>query len=565
MNLRVIASFPGVNPTRRRYELRAASGHEWIAAVLPAGLVVLPLLAIALSWRAFDARVWSHLLESGLLVEMLLNTAALVAGVCALTAAIGVPLGWLVANYRFPGASMVEWLLVLPMAVPGYVLGFVFMVIFDYAGPVQGQLRAWFSEDFELPEVRSLPMAILVLSLTLYPYVYLLARAGFREQSAAQRDIARTLGYTPFQVFWRVALPLARPSLVAGLAFVVMETLTDFAVVRYYNTITLSEGIVRLWTGQLDREAATQLASLLMVIALAMVLIERRLRRRQRYSQLGSHTRPLQLQPLHGWRGWAALCLALGVFALAFGVPVAQLAAWAVEDLQFGTGDVLGEVLGTYLLNTFSLAALAALLVILVATPIAWVMRPRNGTVSPLVRLLARVAMLGYAMPGAVVAVGILLMLSPLNAPLHTLSGGALVLSGSVIGLMYGYVVRFFAIGMNSIEASAAKITPSMEMAARVLGAHKAGVLWRVYLPLMRNGIATAALLVCVDVIKELPLTMFLRPFGMDTLSIWTYMQASESAWTSAALPALLIIATSVAPALILLRTSHIYRAEETT
>jgi len=529
-----------------------------LAATLPAILILLPLLGLALAWLRLEAAAWLHLWNT-LLPEMLLNTALLMLGVGTATLVMGSSLAWLVTNYDFPGARAIEWLLVLPMAIPGYILGYVLMALFDYAGPIQTQLRAWFGPSFEAPEFRSLPGAVLALSLSLYPYVYLLARTGFREQSAAQRDAARVHGYGRWGVFFKVALPLARPSLAAGTALALMETLTDFAVVRYFNTVTLSEGVVRLWIGQMDRDAAVQLSSALMLIAMSVVLVERRLRRHARYYQLGGQSRPIERVRLRGWRAVAASALPLALLTLAFGLPVIQLVSWAIPEVVASAPGTLDAVFGPYLLNTVGLAAGSACLVSAVALVMAYATRAYGppSAAKARARLLARMATLGYAMPGAVVALGVLLLLAPLNEVALNLTGGAMLLSASLIGLMYAYLVRFLAIGFGNVEASLEKVTPSMEMAARSLGAGALRVLWRVHLPLIRTGVFAASLLVFVDTFKELPATMFLRPFGMETLSVWTYMLASESAWQAAALPSLVIVLVSAVATLLLMRLSR--------
>jgi iron(III) transport system permease protein len=544
-------------PAATRRSRRLALDANLLAAMLPAILVLLPTLGLTLAWLRLEGGAWLHLWNT-LLPEMLLNTALLMLGVGTVTLVMGSSLAWLVTTYDFPGVRTIEWLLVLPMAIPGYILGYVFMALFDYAGPFQTQLRAWFGPPFELPEFRSLPGAVLVLSLSLYPYVYLLARTGFREQSAAQRDAARVHGYGRWGAFFKLALPLARPSLAAGTALVLMETLTDFAVVRYFNTVTLSEGVVRLWIGQMDRDAAVQLSSLLMFIALSVVLVERRLRRRARYYQLGGQLRPIARVRLSGWRAIAASALPLALLMLAFGLPMIQLVSWAIAEVAVAEPGTLDAVFGPYLLNTIGLSAGAACLVNAVALVMAYAARAggRSAAAGARVRFLTRIATLGYAMPGAVVALGVLLLLAPLNEAVLNLTGGALLLSGSLIGLMYAYLVRFLAIGFGNIEASLEKVTPTMEMAARSLGAGPLRVLGRVHLPLIRTGIFAASLLIFVDTFKELPATMFLRPFGMETLSVWTYMLASESAWQAAAVPSLVIVLSSAMATLLLMRLS---------
>lgn len=512
-----------------------------------------PLCVLLLSWLRIDGATWAHLWAT-LLPEMLLNTGLLVAGVALVALAIGAGLAWIVTAYRFPGARVLEWLLALPLAMPGYVLGYVFMSIFDFAGPVQTCLRGWFGDGFELPDIRSLPGAIVVLALATYPYVYLLARAAFREQSAAQRDAARAAGYGDWSIFLRVALPLARPALAAGAGFVIMETLADFAVVRYFNVVTLSEGVVRLWIVSGDRDSAVQLASLLMLAGFGTLLLERALRNRARFDQVGSRARPVQPRQLRGRTALLALGAALAVFVLAFGLPAWQLIDWARQELATAEPASLAVTFTQHLPNSLALASTAALIVLLTGLLMVYALRTRSGANPWLARLIGRTATLGYALPGSVVALGMLLLLSSFNEPAATIFGTAFLLSGSLPGLLYGYTVRFIAIGFNGIESGLEKITPNMETAARTLGATTSRIFGRVHAPLLRGSLLTVALLVFVDVLKELPLTLFLRPFGMDTLSVWTFMLASESAWQSAALPALIIVALSAGPALLLLR-----------
>ncbi len=550
-----ISHRPLVRSTARDW----ASPARWGIALL-VGVVLLPLIRLALAWLDFAPEVWQHLLET-LLAEMLINTLLLMFGVGVTTLCIGAALAWLVTNFDFPGARPAEWSLVLPLAIPGYIFGYAFMALFDYAGPFQTQLRVLFGPSFELPEFRSLPGAILTLSLSLYPYVYLLARAGFLELSAAQRDAARVHGYSDLAILFKVSLPLIRPSLAAGVALAIMEALADFAVVRYFNTVTLSEGVVRLWIGQMDRESAVQVASLLLLIALIVILVERSLRRQARYYQVGGQARPAARKRLNGWRMALATAAPWGVLLFAFVLPLIQLLTWAIEELRTTDLELLEMVFGQYLLNTAALSVGAASLVTVIALPLAYRLRRAFGYPSSRgsTSALTRLATLGYAMPGAVVALGVLLLTAPLNEAVLSATGGAVLLSGSLFSLMYGYLVRFLAIGFNSVEASLEKITPSMESAARSLGAGSLRVLGRVHLPLMRMGIIAGWLTVFVDTFKELPATMFLRSFGMETLSVWTYMLASESAWQAAAIPSLVIVlANALLTTLLITRTTKL-------
>lgn len=521
-----------------------------VAPLVIAVLVLAPIVLVAAEIATPSVDVWIHLWRT-LLPEMLLNTVLLLAGVCALSLALGVSLAWLTAMHRFPGSRFFDWLMILPMAMPGYVLGFVYMATFDYAGPAQTLLREVFGSSAWFPNIRSLGGAIVVLSLVLYPYVYVLARVSFREQSATLLETARMLGCSRWGAMWRVVLPMARPALVAGATLVMMEALTDFATVRYFNVITLSEGVVRVWQGMMDRQAATELASLLLLIALGIVLVERKLRGSAKYHQVGSRiAQPLQL---HGVKAWMATALCAGVLLAAFVLPTTQLIAWAITDLQTSNGATQ-MVFMKYVMNTLELAALAALVAVVLAIVLAYSARAMYGRRrNPTARVLSRLATLGYAMPGAVVAVGVLLVLSTIDKAI----GLGLLLTGSIIGLIYAYVVRFMAVSFNSVESSMETVQPAMEMAARSLGASPLQALRHVYVPLMRGGVLAGAILVFVDAMKELPATMLLRPLGMDTLALWAYGLAAESFWQQAALPSLTILLVGLVPVILFARVSR--------
>jgi iron(III) transport system permease protein len=439
--------------------------------------------------------------------------------------------------------------------VPSFVMGFVFMATFDYAGPVQTFLRETFGRGVGLPQIRSLGGAIIVLILVLYPYVYLLARAAFREQGANTLEAARVMGLNRWRAFWRVVLPLARPSLVAGVSLALMEAITDFGTVRFFSVPTISVGIVQLWEGQQNLPAAIELAGLLMVFALGLILLERALRGQARYTQQNSLGQALRLPPrlpLESWQGWVACGLCALVLGIAFVLPTAQLLAWTFAEVQ--TNFTWREVFWGYIVNSFTLAAVAALITVVIALVLA-----QGAQQHWLLRAAARLTTMGYAMPGAVIAVGVLLVLVPMDRWLNGVAGQwdiriGLLLTGSITGLTYAYVVRFMSVAYNSVNASLIKVKPSMEHAARSLGASPRRILWRIHAPLVSNGLLVGALLVFVDVMKELPATLLLRPFGMDTLAIWSYMQAVESFWQAAAMPSLAIVLVGLIPVVILMR-----------
>jgi iron(III) transport system permease protein len=528
-----------------------------VLPLLLALLVVLPVLVVSSAILTPTREVWLHLGRT-LLPEMSRNTLLLLAGVGSGTLLLGVSLAWLVTAYRFPGRSVLEWLLVLPMAVPTYVQGFVYMATFDFAGPVQTALRPLFRDMAWFPEIRSGAGAILVMTLVLYPYVYLLAKAGFREQSGVLLEAARVMGYSPAAVFFRVILPLARPSIAAGTALAVMEALADFATVRFFNFPTLSDGVIRVWHGMMDLRAASELAGLLALVALAILLLEYALRGRTRYFQAGGKAPGITPIALPGWRGWLASAACLLVVAISFALPVGQLLSWTLQELPHQPAGTL-NVYMQLSRNSIILSVLAALFATVTALLLASSIRLTSSRVA---FMLAKLATSGYAMPGAVIAVGIIIPLSAFDHALNDFltswrgTGVGLVLTGSVVGLVYAYVVRFLSVSYSSVDSSLEKITPNVTAAARVLGAGPWRLLWSVHLPLVMPGMLAGAILVFVDVMKELPITMMLRPFGHDTLAVWVWQMAAESVWGGASLPALVIVLAGLIPVFFLMRVA---------
>jgi iron(III) transport system permease protein len=520
----------------------------WTAIVIAvAALALIPVLAVVIESLPPTVPVWTQL-WSTVLPDMLLSTFALMLGVAAGTLLLGAGLAWLVSAYRFPGSAVFGWLLVLPLAMPGYILGFVFLAILDYPGPVQTGLRGVFGQGAWFPEVRSIPGAVVVLSLTLFPYVYLLARAALREQAPATYEAARTLGAGHARAAVRVVLPLARPSLAAGLALVMMETLTDFATVSYFGVQTVSVGVYQVWKGQFDRESATELAGLVLIVALLVIAGERALRGRARYHQSGGPGRGLPRIRLTGPRAWAATGACAAVLAAGFAAPVAQLLWWTASS---GAFSLDGRYLG-YLSNSLTVGLTAAFSCAAAGFLVAHGVRMAGGR---LTGTAAQLTSVGYAIPGVVVAIGVLIAFAWLDDALEALGvpgGTGLLATGSVLGIVCAYFVRFLALGYQSVDASFAKVSPAMTDSALSLGASPARVMAGVHLPLVRAGLGTALVLVTIDALKELPIVLLLRPFGFDTLSVWTYQLAAESRWESAALPALSIVAVAAIPVLAL-------------
>ena len=531
------------------------SRHGWDAAVVGiAVLVVLPVALVAVSILTPSTGVWALLWRTEL-PSMLLTTVALLVAVVCCTLVLGTGLAWLVGRYRFPGQRWFSWLLVLPLAVPAYVLGFVYLGLLDHPGPVQSAMRGWFGDDAWFPEVRSFPMAVIVLSLASYPYVYLLARAAVSEQTAGTYEAARVLGQGPLQAAVRVVLPLARPSLAAGAALVAMETLTDFATIQYFNVRTVSVAVYQVWNGMYDRVAATEVASLVLLFAVAVIGFERAARGRSRFSQQGG-ARGIEPVQLTGRRATAATAVCAAVVALGFAGPVLQLCAWAVTAATRDDGYSVGPSYAGYLVNSVLIAGVAAVVCAAIAVLLASATRLGEGGTGA--RRLARLTTVGYAVPGPVVAIGVLAILAAADSALDALGSslGGLLVTGTVAGLVYAYAVRFLALAYNSVDASLDKVSPSLTSVALTLGSMPSGVVRRVHLPLMRSGVGVALVLVAVEALKELPIVLMLRPFGFETLAIWVYQLASESRWELAALPALTIVVVAVLPVTLLVRTT---------
>jgi iron(III) transport system permease protein len=511
-------------------------------------------IAVVLSALAAPSRdIWLHLWRTQLL-ELIAHTVWLLVGVGAGTLIVGGGLAWLVVHHRFPGRSALEWALILPLAVPAYVIGFAFLGLFEYSGPLQTGLRGWWGPGARLPELRSLGGVALMMTLVFYPYVYLLARVAFREQGTAVVETARSLGRSRWGAFLRVTVPMARPSLAAGVALAMMEALADFGTVAIFGYRTLTEAIYRVWYGMFDRIAATQLASVLLLFALALLLLERRARGRARFTQAARGTATVEPRALHGWRAAAATACCGVVLFLAFLLPVGQLGWWAVAVIRAGR---IAPDFAALLGRTGLLAASAAVVVCALAVLLAYAGRLDGGGS---VRLATQLASMGYAVPGAVIAVGVLLPLAwadhALVPPLERALGRplGLLLTGSAAGLIVAYVVRFLAVGLQTVEASLGKISPALDDAARMLGARAGAALRRVHLPLMRGGVLTAAALVFVETMKEMPATLLLRPIGLNTLSVEIWERTSEAMWQEAAVPALTLVGAGLLPVMLLIR-----------
>jgi iron(III) transport system permease protein len=527
--------------------------RRWYPLVFTiAALVLLPLSVLLFSWQTIDQQIWSHLWETQM-PRLLGNTLTLIIGVGLGVTLIGVSLAWLTALCEFPGRRWLDWALMLPFAIPAYVLAFVFVGLLDFAGPVQTLLREWFGSGLRLPRVRSTGGVIIVLVLVFYPYVYLLARTAFLAQGKGLMEAARILGQSPWQAFWRVALPMARPAIGAGVALALMETLADFGAVSVFNFDTFTTAIYKTWYGFFSLSSAAQLASLLLLAVMILLYGEHRARGASRPSN--ERPRVKVLYHLHGIKAAAASTWCGLVFACAFVVPLLQLVVWVWQRGRFD----LDERYAGLILHTLYLGGIAALVTVCVAMILVFA---RRFAPTRAIRSGVSVANIGYALPGSVLAVSIMLAFSYLDrewvVPLSSWLGGAgrPLLLGSLGALVLAYLVRFIAVAYGPLENSLSRIRPSLPEAARSLGVSGPRLFFRIYLPLLIPGTLSAALLVFVDVLKEMPATLLMRPFGWDTLAVRIFEMTSEGEWARAALPALTLVMVGLLPVIGLIRRS---------
>ncbi|MDO8974668.1 iron ABC transporter permease [Reyranella sp.] len=527
-----------------------------LGALAVAAVVALPLLGIASSLFSDQGELWRHLAETQLR-DIAGNTIVLLIGVGLGTVVIGTGTAWLVTMCRFPGSRMLQWALLLPLVMPTYIIGYAYADLLTFAGPLQSALRAamgWSRGDYWFPNFGSSQGVALLFTLVLYPYVYLAARAAFLAQSQSLLEASRILGNGPWRTFLRIGLPLARPAIAAGAALALLETLADFGTVQYYGIHTFTTAIYRTWYGMGNREGAAQLSMVLILIAIALVAVEFRSRGRARFtiaSNLRYVAEPVQLPLIAGLAALAACALPI---LLGFVVPTAHLAQLAlssgvlVTDRQF-----IGDALNSLLLATVAAAIIVGLAVFLSYAGRLVRRRFLHRTIA--------FASLGYAIPGAVIAVGVLLPLAFADRGLDLLSRQVLgvptglLLSGTAFALVIAYTVRFLAVGMANVAPGLAAIDPAMDASARILGARPREVLWRIHLPMLRAPALTAGIVAFVEVLKELPATLLIRPFNFDTLAIGVYRFASDERLAQAAVGSILIVTVSLAPVILLSRT----------
>jgi iron(III) transport system permease protein len=498
---------------------------------------------------------WTHL-ASTVLPDYVFNSLSLMLGVGVGVAVFGAGTAWLVVMCRFPGRRLFEWLLVLPLAMPAYVVAYGYTDLLQHAGPVQGLLRdltGWGPRDYWFPNIRSVGGAIIVFSAVLYPYVYLLARTAFLQQSVCALEVGRTLGRGPWGTFFQVALPLARPAIATGVALSLMEVLADFGTVAHFGVQTFTTGIYRTWYSMGDRVASAQLASVLLAFVFALLLLEQWSRLRARYHETSRRYQEITPQRLGGWAAWLATLFCALPLLIGFVGPVAVLLSMALDAGH----DPFSARYLRLAANSATLAGTTAVLAVVLALFLAYVARIQRSAIA---NAANRVASLGYAVPGSVIAVGILIPVAALDNAIdgffrqHLGVSVGLIFTGGIAALVFAYLVRFLAVSFNTVQASLGKVTLNMDEVSRSLGAGPLATALRVHVPVISGGLLTAALIVFVDVFKELPATLLMRPFNFDTLAVQAYNLARDERLTQAATPSLMIVACGLLPVFLLSR-----------
>ncbi|RCW95961.1 ABC transporter permease [Marinomonas foliarum] len=539
--------------------LSVASKFKWnwlkIVAMMIAAILALPILVVLVNVLIGDGEVWQHLYQT-VLAEYISNSILLMLGVGIGVLLIGVPFAWLTSMCNFPGRTFFSWALLLPMAMPAYIIAYTYTGVLDFAGPVQTFIReftGWRYGEYWFFEIRSLGGAMVMLTLVLYPYVYLMSRAAFLEQSENTLEVSRTLGYSGRAVFFKLALPLARPAIVTGLTLALMETLADYGTVQYFSVNTFTTGILRTFYGFGDIAAASQLAGVLLLFVAVLILLERRSRHRIRYHASGLKKASNRRMVLKGGRGLLATLFCSLPILVGFFIPVIVLAYWAMFKAEMPGSNFIQLAW-----NSFYLAAIASLIVVSLALVLSYAIRLNNGKT---VKASVGVAGLGYALPGTIIAIGTIVPLAWLDHRIIDLvkhyngERVGLLFSGTLVALLFAYSVRFMAVSLGAVQNGLGKIKPSMDMAGRSLGMSPFKVLVRVHVPLLKGSVLTAMLIVFVDVLKELPATLVLRPFNFNTLAVRAFELASDERLVDAAPASLMIVLVGLVPVILLSRS----------
>lgn len=540
-------------------KLRGAREHPgWsLSAFLVACVFALPVIAVLVLAAGPGEDIWQHLAAT-VLPGALADTLLLLAGAGSVTLVMGTTAAWLVTMYRFPGRALADRLLVLPLAMPAYIVAYAFAELLDYAGPVQSTLRSVFGftrpQDYMFPDIRSLGGAIAVFSAALYPYVYLTARASFVQQSVCVLEVARTLGRTAPGAFWAVALPMARPALAAGVALVLMECLNDLGAVQYLGVETLTSSIYATWMQRSNLAGAAQLASVMLGLVFVLLVLERAARGGARTHDTTGRYRAIPFETLDGWRGWLAFAAVITPFLIGFVAPLLVLARHALTHFEEGLGDGFLAAAA----NSLVLAGSVSLVAVALALFFGYAARIAKNAVTDGAQ---RMAATGYALPGTVLAIGVMIPLAAFDNAIDAWMLEAfgiktgLLLSGSLFAVTMALVIRFLAVALGSIEAGFNRISPSLDAAGRTLGASAFTIMTRVHIPMLAPALGAAALLVFVDAMKELPATLLMRPFNFETLATHVYSLAAAERFEAAALGAITIVVIGLLPVLLLHRT----------
>lgn len=529
----------------------------WLKGVSIALSVVLALPIFVVLSHVFlgDLSVWQHLANT-VLWDYVQNSLILMVGVALGVLLLGVPTAWLTSVCEFPGRRWFAWILLLPLAVPAYIIAYTYTGVLDYAGPVQSLIRQWTGlgyGEYWFFNIRSLGGAVIMLVLVLYPYVYLMARTAFLEQSSNTLEVSRTLGYNHKQSFFKLGLPLARPAIVAGLTLALMETLADYGTVQYFGVSTFTTGIFRTFYGFGESAAASQLAAILLLFVSVLIMAERYSRRKIKYHTSSLHKASQRKIPLHGWRGALAFTVCLVPVVLGFVLPFGQLLYWSIfESIGFDQGFL------ELAWNSLYLAATAAVIAVFFALILAYANRLYQSKV---VASAVSVAGLGYALPGTIIAIGVIIPFAWMDHRVIDWSKAlldvnpGLLFSGTLFALLFAYTVRFMAVSLGAVQSGLGKIKPSFDMAGRSMGLSPLQVLQRIHFPLLRGAVLTALLIVFVDVLKELPATLVLRPFNFNTLAVRAFELASDERLADAAPASIMIVLVGLLPVILLSRS----------
>ncbi|MEH6457761.1 MAG: iron ABC transporter permease [Cocleimonas sp.] len=527
---------------------------RWNVSIMSIALIMaLPVLVVAsYLFQPFNDN-WTHLYEN-LLGDYVTNSLILMAGVTVGVLSMGIITAWLTSMCEFPLRRFFSWALLLPLAIPAYIIAYTYTGMLDFAGPVQTVLReifGWNAGDYFFPEVRSMGGAIMMLSLVLYPYVYMMARAAFLEQSICVLEASRTLGNSPYQSFYRVALPLARPAIVTGLSLALMETLADYGTVQYFGIPTFTTGIFKTWFDVFDEGTAAQLAGFLLAFVFALLILEKWSRKRAKFHHTSNKYTNITRFQITGWKVGLVIFACAMPFLLGFAIPALQLLVWTFTTAE----EVIDAGFFILVWHSVMLAAMAAISAVSIALLLGYGKRLRK---TKAISTSVNIASMGYAVPGTVIAVGVMVPFAWFDNTLDAwmretfdISTG-LLLSGTLFALLFAYTVRFLAVSIQAIDAGLGKIKPTMDDAGRSLGLSPFGVLKQIHLPIMKGTVLTALLLVFVDVLKELPATLIMRPFNFNTLAVRAHEMAADERLADAGAPALMIVLVGILPVILL-------------